>query len=130
VDILKKLILFLVPLVLFAHIIGLQELIETLFPLLLHRSPIKIYTIPRYYYLFDDNETFLLVKECNESDLVFGDINCSKPTFGLSYQFYHSHPNVIGAFYYRKGRPQLIIKLQSYKKYFGPLSPELKRFAQ
>jgi len=130
VDILKKLIILLIPLVLFANIIGLKELLHALFPLLVHKTPVKVYTVPEYYYLFDDNTTFLLVRECNQSDLVFGDINCSKPVFGLSYEFYRTYPNVIGAFYYRKGRPQLIIKLKSYTKHFGPLSSKLKRFVQ
>lgn len=126
----KKITLLCTPLILFAHIIGLKELVHTLFPLLVHKKIIKIYTIPSYYSLFDNNTTFVLVQKCYESDLVFGDINCSKPTFALSYHFFISHPQAIGAFYYRKGRPQLIIKLSTYNKYFAPLDPSLKRYAQ
>ena len=123
-------ILLFVPLVLFAHIVGLKELVQTLFPLLVHKRIVKVYTSPSFFPLFDDNSTFVLVEECNQSDLVFGDINCSKPIFGLSYRFFSTHPNVIGAFYYRKGRPQLVIKTKSYEKYFGHLDPSLQRYAQ
>ena len=109
---------------------GLKELVNYLFPLIMHKKYIKVYTLPKYYIYFP-NSKFIIVRDCKKSDIVFGNIECkNRPVFALNYDFYISHKNVIGAFYYRKGRPQLKFKKHVYLKYFKSIPNELKDFVE
>ncbi len=126
----RFILLFLVYTFVDGKVVGLRELLSQVLPTLVHKRVVRVYTAPKYYYLFK-KYPFLLVEDCNQSDIVFGNIACdAKPIFATNYYFYKKNPNVIAAFYYRKGRPQLKIRLQSYKNFFGNVPPSLQEFVE
>ena len=115
---------------LFAEIKGLGELLRHIFPLITHKKVVKVYTLPKYYKYFYSGD-FVLVRDCEKSDIVFGNIKCeNKPTFALSYYFYKHYKNAFGVFYYRKGRPQLKFKKKILIKFFKKVPDELKDYVE
>ena len=127
-DVLKKLIVLLFPLILFAQLRGVQELVDTIFPLIVQKKVIKVYTNFRYASMF--NHAPFVIVPCDEADIVFGnENNCSKPHFVLDYTIFKRNSNAFGAFYYRKGRPQLKFKKHLLLQYFGTIPEELKEYA-
>ena len=114
----------------FAYIQGLGKLFNYIFPLLTNKKVIKIYTFPNYYKYFSSNH-FVIVKDCNKSDIVFGNIKCyNKPVFTLNYDFYRNYKNAFGVFYYRKGRPQLKFKKYDLIKFFHKIPNKLKGYIE
>jgi len=72
-----------------------------------------------------------------KSDIVFlSNINdlqspCkSKYIFSTSYQVYKTSPKVIGAFFWQKGRPNIIIKSTMLKKLHIKISPEFEKYIE
>ena len=128
----KKIFLFLfISILLFSQEIkGLKELLNYIFPLIIHKKIITIYTLPKYYKYFQSSK-FIITMNCKKSDIIFGDINCNnKPIFALNYDFYLKNQNVIGAFYYRKGRPQLKFKKDRFLKFFKSIPKEFKDYVE
>ena len=126
----KKIIIIFLAVFAFGEIEGLKPLLENIFPLITHKHKVKIFTVPKYYNLFNSRK-FIIVRECEKSDIVFGDFICDdRPTFTLNYYFYKTHKNAIGAFYYRKGRPQLKFKKEGLIRFFKSVPSSLKDFTQ
>jgi len=123
--------IFIISLFLFSEEIkGLKELVNYIFPLITHKRIVRVYTLPKYYRYFQSNK-FVITTNCKKSDIIFGNINCKdKPIFALSYDFYLKYKNVIGAFYYRKGRPQLKFKKDSFLKFFKRVPKEIKDYIE
>jgi len=77
------------------------------------KPTINVYTDKKNYIRFPKENNFNIVDKCDQSDVVFLSYESSlvycadKPIFVDNYNDFISIPNVIGAFYYRKGRPQL-----------------------
>lgn len=126
----KKIIIVFLALFAFGEIEGLKPLLENVLPIITHKQKVKIFTLPKYYIYFKDKK-FILVDECKNSDIVFGNFICkNKPTFALDYYFYKKYKNAIGVFYYRKGRPQLKFKKKGLIKFFKSVPESLKDFVQ
>ena len=126
----KKIIIIFLAVFAFGEINGLKPLLENILPLIVHKNRVKVFTIYKYYPLFTSKK-FILVKECNKSDIVFGNFICkNRPTFALDYYFYKREKNVIGVFYYRKGRPQLKFKKEGLIKFFKTVPDSLKDFIE
>lgn len=126
----KKIIIIFIVVFAFAEIKSLNDLFSYIFPLITHKKIVKVYTLPRYYDYFKTNN-FILVKDCNKSDIVVGNIQCkNKPIFALSYTFFKNNKNVFGVFYYRKGRPQLKFKQKILKKFFKTVPKELMEYVE
>jgi hypothetical protein len=115
---LKKILLFLVFFSsLFAKDIELK-LFEQLFSSLFNKKTIYVYTSPKFDKIFKESKVLIPVKECKKADIVFGVLKkCNKPIFVLNYYVYKSNPDVLGAFYWRKGRPQLRLRKKIILKY-------------
>lgn len=126
----KFIFLILIITLSFGDIKGLGKLFNYIFPLLSDKKVIKIYTLPIYYKYFSSNH-FIIVKDCNKSDIILGNIKCdNKPVFSLNYNFYRNYKNVFGVFYYRKGRPQLKFKKDDLIKFFHKIPNELKGYVE
>lgn len=72
-----------------------------------------------------------------KSDILFlskiDDLECSCQTkyiFSTSYQTYKTSQKVIGAFFWQKGRPNIIIKSAMLKKLGIKLSPEFEKYVE
>lgn len=114
----------------FAQIKGLGNLLNIVLPEIIHKKRIKIFTLPQYYIYFKSKK-FIMVNNCNKSDMVFGNFNCAnKPVFALKYDFYKKDKNAFGVFYYRKGRPQLKFKKSTLIKFFKTIPNNLKDYVE
>ena len=73
---------------------------------------------------------FEIVGQCFEADILVGSDfidTCSKPVFATTYKMFKKSDS-IGAFYWRKGRPQLKLKEDALKKYGFKIPHELKKY--
>lgn len=105
-------------------------LLAHLFTELFHKPVVKIYSKEIKSFA---PENIVLVKNCNNADLILGksdDKNCSKPVFVLDYYDYKSNKNAIGAFYWRKGRPQVRLRKRLILKYHLYVTDNLKDFLE
>ncbi len=83
------------------------------------------------------SNTLKITRNCERADLLIGKDftklyeKCKmKPVFSTSYRSFKNTPNCIGAFYWRKGRPQIKFNLDVIEK-FGLLLPKgLREFAK
>ncbi len=110
-------------------------LYDKIFPIIFKKDKIKVYGSKKDIVIFLKNSKFIIVKECNNSDMIFGNIIVKKeckniPRFVKSYKFYKTMPNVIGALYWRKGRPQLQLNKENIYEDKLYLPKILKKYAQ
>ena len=119
----KKLILF-IPVFLLALSPLEIKLIEKVLTTIFNKEKVYI------YYPLHLNSNKLITTSCKKADVVLGDFHCNKPKFVFSYETFLKDKNAIGAFYWRKGRPQLRIKLKTIKKYHLHLTKDLMDFAE
>lgn len=104
-------------------------LYDKLFTTLFSKKLVKIYTINpdikklRFRHL-------MFVKNCSDADVIIGQIeqNCTKPVFVLDFKKYKEYKDAIGAFYWRKGRPQLRLREKAIKKYHLKINDDFKDF--
>ncbi len=77
---------------------------------------------------------FVIVTNCDNAILIIGKEfkkKCTQlPWFATSFKIFKNEKNVIGAFYWRKGRPQLKLKSSELKKFNLPLPKSLQKYAQ
>jgi len=115
------------------------KLYEKVIPLVLSSKHINIYTDKKIKQLFKYSHLFTVVSECKKADIVIGskfeyhkDIKCikQKPLFATSYPSYIDNENSFGAFYWRKGRPQLRLNKKGIKRYNFMIPDSLERFAK
>jgi hypothetical protein len=76
-------------------------------------------------------------KTCENADLLIGknfdnvEVSClSKPIFATSYKAFKGNKNAFGAFYWRKGRPQIKFDKRNIKRFNLSLPHRLKRFSK
>jgi len=97
-------------------------------------NKINIYTSDNIKSTLKKSKKFKIVDNCKNAIILvgkeFGKECIDKPLFATSYNEYKTHKNVIGAFYWRKGRPQLKLKLNNLNKFNLELPEELRKFAQ
>ena len=120
----KKLILLLAIVIVNANEI---ELFENLFTQLFHKKEINIYT-KKYSYF--NSRILKKVDSCKKADLVLGELDCNKPRFVLNYHNFKKDKMAIGAFYWRKGRPQLRLRKDNILKYHLYLSKEFSEYLE
>lgn len=114
------------------------ELYKTIFPIIFQQNDIFIYTQDKNQeVMLKKSENFKLVKQCQEADFLFGKkfenlpFECvDKPIFSTSYRSFKNSKNSFGAFYWRKGRPQIRFNLEVIKKYHLYLSKDLQKYAK
>ena len=100
-----------------------QKLYDVVFHQLFGKRTIHVYTQKTNQTLFLEANHFQIVAKCEEADILFLSSDkplhgCkNKPIFVTNYDDFKHKKNVIGAFYYRKGRPQLKLN-QTYLDHF------------
>jgi hypothetical protein len=73
---------------------------------------------------------FEIVEQCFDADILVGSDfidTCDKPVFATTYKMFKKSDS-IGAFYWRKGRPQLKLKEDALKKYGFKIPSKLKKY--
>lgn len=114
-----------------------QELIVKVFKLFSIKDvPIVVYEHNPIISLKGSSFTNI-VAECAQADVVYGSHfetlpkECILlPRFSTEYEIFHNDERVIGAFYWRKGRPQLRFSKERCERFNIFLPPELVRYVQ
>ena len=110
------------------------NLYQKILPAIFKKSILYIYVDKKKAKLIQESDKFKIVNECDEADLMLGknfDIICiNKPWFGTSYKVFKNEPNVFGAFYLRKGRPQLKFKKDILDDFNLTLPKKLERYVK
>jgi len=127
---LKKLVLFILSTVLLFASAKL-ELFEKLFTTLFHKPVIYVLT-NNDDIKYSSSNVLKVVKSCDKADIIIGNIdtNCTKPRFLLDYYQFKKDPEAIGAFYWRKGRPQLRLRKNVIEKYHLYISKDFEDFLE
>ncbi len=127
-------VLFLITSILFADNNYETALYEKIFPLLMDKKIIKIYTRDKNKPVFKKSKDMVLVNDCINADIVFGafyDAKCAKkPHFATTYKDFIKDKSAIGAFYWKKGRPQLRFSRKAFEKFHLILPKILEKYAQ
>ncbi len=135
----KKLILIIV---IFVNSINANDnyelqLYEKVLPTIFRSSSIKVFTNDNVKNILKDSKKFIIVPKCQQADLLMISnksdllVNCkNKPIFAMSYRCFNLSNNSFGAFYWRKGRPQIKFRLKIIKKFNLYLPQSLKRYAK
>jgi hypothetical protein len=107
------------------------ELFEKLFTSLFNKPVVYVLTNNEDL-KYSTSRVIKIVNQCDTADLIVGNIdkNCSKPRFLLDYYQFKKDPNAIGAFYWRKGRPQLRLRKKIIKKYHLHVSKDFEDFLE
>jgi len=127
----KFLIIFIQISLIFASDYELK-LYEKVFSSLFHKNHINLY-VDKNQNMFKHSNIIKLTN-CKNADILLiynlKNIKCkTKPLFTTSYVDY-INSNSIGAFYWRKGRPQLVLKKEMIKKYNLFLDKSLQKYAR
>ena len=134
----KKLLIFFIFITLHLHAQQNYELklYEKVLPALFHRHTLKVFVDKDVKSLLESSDKFIVVNRCDESTiLLIGkefpllDDKCkNKPLFSTTYLGYKEQKNSFGAFYWRKGRPQLRFKKAILKKFNIALPSSFKKY--
>lgn len=112
------------------------KLYEKLLPPIFHSIPIIVFADTDAKEILDKSSMFEVLNSCNSSvDVLVGSNfkqlsrSCNgKPLFATTYRAYSENNNAFGAFYWRKGRPQIHFKKAILKKFHLKLPKKLQRF--
>ncbi len=113
------------------------KLYEKILPAIFKDAQIIIYGDIAANEILSQSDIFVLTSKCKDATLLFGkdfdtlDKSCTKiPLFSTSYNSFKNTPNSIGAFYWRKGRPQIIFNLDSLLWFDIELPNSLMKYAK
>ncbi len=112
------------------------RLYEQILPSIFKIDTLKVYADKKAKEILINSEKIVLVKTCVEANVLIGSnfnlpLNClDKPIFGTTYRSFKNNDNYFGAFYWRKGRPQIRFKLDVMKKQKLNLSQSLRKYAK
>ena len=113
------------------------KLYERILPVIFNKNILNIYTDKKTKDIIKQSDKFNLVIDCNSATIIIGkDLSylpnscLEKPIFSTSYRSYKNTKNSFGAFYWRKGRPQVKFKLEMIKKFELNLPKSLRKYAK
>lgn len=114
------------------------KLYEKVLPSIFKEIPIKVFADKDTHVLLEHSNKFHIVSKCDKAViLLIGKrfdnipIQCKdKPIFATSYRSYKNSVNSFGAFYWRKGRPQLKFKNEVLEKYNLNLPFSLQKYVK
>lgn len=107
------------------------KLYEKVLPIVLSEEKIVVYADESSQEILKDSHIFELSDNCSKATLLIGkdfsglDDNClNKPIFATSYRSFKEFNSSFGAFYWRKGRPQIRFSRHQMKafKFYLPNS--------
>ena len=109
----KKVLVSLIFIYTFLYSVSSEsKIVKLLFSSLFNSTKINIYVDDKKKYTIIKEAGFNLVKTCSKADLVYSSsylIECNnKPIFTDNYKSFRDEKNVIGAFYWKKGRPNIL----------------------
>jgi len=135
----KKLYYFLwIPLLLYSSQNYELQLYEKILPLLFHSNTMKVYADNDAKNILKGSTKFKILSKCDKSVVVIigkkfsqlPQVCKEKPLFATSYRAFKYNKSSFGAFYWRKGRPQLRFKNNILNKFHIKLPTTLRKFAK
>ena len=112
------------------------KLYEKVLPIVFQSKPLLVYADNESKKIIQTSRIFKVTQNCNEAIFLMGkgfdnlNNNCKeKPMFATSYRSFKSYKNSFGAFYWRKGRPQIKFNSDVIKEYKLYLPNSLKKYA-
>lgn len=112
------------------------KLYEKILPMILTEN-LLIYADNNSKSIIEDSSILKTTLDCKKATLLIGkkfnnlDGKCkNKPIFSTSHRSFKKTTNSIGAFYWRKGRPQIKFNTSTMEKFNLMLPRSLKEFAQ
>jgi hypothetical protein len=114
------------------------KLYEKVLPMLFTQYPIRVYADETVRNTLLKSRKFVVVDRCDDSVAVLigksfpelPDICQDKPLFSTSYRTYKNMEESFGAFYWRKGRPQLRFKKERLEHFHLMLPETLQRYLE
>ena len=113
------------------------KLYEKIIPSVFQKGIVVVYASKDTKEFFKNRYLFSITDDCTKADIIVGkkfeqlNSEClKKPFFTTSYRAYRKYSNSIGAFYWKKGRPQLQFDLQKIEKYHLFLPKSLRRYSK
>ena len=111
-----------------------ERIISSIYP----NKVVQIYAQDDLKTILKNSDNFIVKDHCDANiDLLIGEnfvklpFECrSKPIFSTNYRYFKSNHNVFGAFYWRKGRPQIKFKKEILKRYKIILPSSLEKYAK
>ena len=111
------------------------KLYEKVLTSIFHSQTIKVFVDEQSKEILKNSDVFEIVDSCDKSVVVlvgsFSTLagSCeNKPIFSTSYRAFKYTPNSFGAYYWRKGRPQLKFKRKTLDKFHLSLPVTLERY--
>ena len=134
----KIFILLSINILLFAQGSYELKLFEQIIPAIFKQKQVKVYADEDVKELLKSSNKFQLVNSCSEANVIIIAYslnnlhdNCvNRPIFATSYKTFKNNNNSFGAFYWRKGRPQIKFKSKTLDKYHLELPENLQKYAQ
>jgi len=123
---------------LFAAPNNIQKIKEQIFlnivNLLIKNKEVKVYVNSSEFNNIDFSKikNVKIVKSCKQADICFVDKEPknikNKIIFATNYYLFYKDPNILGAFFWQKGRPVIFFKKKMLEKYHINLPPEYSSF--
>jgi len=110
------------------------KLYEKILPNIFDKKVLKVFIDKNMKDILQYSDKFKIVKNCNDADLIIGNqtlpTDCKKPRFSNSYRCFLKCKNSFGAFYWRKGRPQIKFKIKEIERFNLVLPNSLRKYSQ
>ena len=113
------------------------KLYEKILPTLFHNRPIKLFVDNETKIILKHSDIFHIVDYCdNDTVVLVGNFRSipkgckDNPLFATSYRSFKDNENAFGAYYWRKGRPQLFFKESILNKFNVQLPKSLKKYGR
>lgn len=130
------LILFIIPLF-SSEIITASKIMEKISSALIQKNEIAVFTKDlKYIEIVKSSNKLKDVLSCDEADIDLIEIKttslCTKKVllFATNYLAFVKSPDAIGAFFYQKGRPNIIFREENLKKHNIVLSKEFEKYIE
>ena len=97
------------------------KIIKLLFTSLFHEQNIKVFSHSKDKINIIDKAGFVSAQNCNNSDIIYSSVvltQCkNKPFFTDNYTSFKKDSTAIGAFYWKKGRPNILFLKSRLEKF-------------
>jgi len=112
------------------------KLYEKILPVIFKEKTLNVYADAKSKELLKHSDKFKILQNCDEDTIVLitdkssfiPDLCKDKPIFATSYSLYKNNTNSFGAFYWRKGRPQIIFKNEAIKQFNLKIPKNLQKY--
>jgi len=115
-----------------------QKLYESILPKIFHKNNVQIFiNNNEAKKILQTSNILTIVQKCTDADILIGnsfkkeESSCQKkPSFALDYRAYKRSKNAIGAFYWRKGRPQITFNKDAFEYHKLTIPKSLQKYVQ